>query len=128
MQFFGNRSLIFDTLRKTAALGQEIEVSVAELQARLPADVMRQVAEIMRESPGAQTAFESSRLKETLAADVTPEVNTFLARIEEAELSVEELERLRKELDEAVRNNPGIMVQIDRFALVQLCCSGRRHL
>jgi hypothetical protein len=108
-----------DTLEEAAAVGDSIAVPYARLVARLaknnPAG-FEAVASIMREKPDAPNAVEAGELADRLAEDF----DAMAEQIEEAALEsymVEgETERLRAEIDQAIRSVPHLMAQINGSA------------
>ena len=57
-------------MEESAALGHDLVMPAARLQALLPPEQMKAVADIMRESPHAKSALEAANLNEDLPADM----------------------------------------------------------
>ncbi|HJB64734.1 MAG TPA: hypothetical protein H9768_00415 [Candidatus Mailhella merdavium] len=99
-------------MEEAAALGHDLVMPAARLQALLPPEQMKAVADIMRESPNAKSALEAAKLNEDLPADLD-------GLIEQAEddalerAAVEgEIARLRAEMTQAVTSSPHLVGQI----------------
>lgn len=99
-------------MEEAAALGHDIVMPAARLQALLAPEQMKAVADIMRESPYAKSALEAANLNEDLPADM----DGLIERAEDDALersAIEgELERLRGEMTQAVASAPHLMGQI----------------
>ena len=103
-------------LQEAATLGHEIQVKASVLQAHLPTDVMKQVADIMRESEVSPNVLDAARADELLAQDrdeLMADVEQFA--IDEG-MAEHEFDRLRTEITEMVRSIPQLMAQITASA------------
>ncbi len=100
------------TLEEAAALGHDIPISFARLEARLEPGVMKQVADIIKEGPDSPNALQAQEPNLFLANDI----EAIDAAVQEWEFEQNlldfELERLRSDLTEAVRSVPNLLKDI----------------
>lgn len=97
------------TLEEAAALGHDIAVPLARLEARLDADAMKRVAQILKEGPDSPNAMQAQDPNLYLADDVEA-INEAAAEWEfEQNILSHDIERLRSMLTEAVRSVPGLL-------------------
>lgn len=97
------------TLEEAAALGHDIAVPLARLEARLDADAMKRVAQILKEGPDSPNAMQAQEPNLYLADDVEA-INEAAAEWEfEQNILSHDIERLRSMLTEAVRSVPGLL-------------------
>ena len=93
-------------LEEAAALGQEMEYPVARLHARLgrQPDVMKRVADIMREAPESMSSKEASYVNELLEDDLDGVIEAAEEEALEQSAIEGEIERLRNEIRTAVKS------------------------
>ena len=104
------------TLEEAAALGHDIAVPLARLEARLDADAMKRVAQILKEGPDSPTAMQAQNPNLYLADDVEA-INEAAAEWEfEQNILSHDIERLRSTLTEAVRSVPGLLKDLTSSA------------
>lgn len=104
------------TLEEAAALGHDIAVSLARLEARLDADAMKRVAQILKEGPDSPNAMQAQDPNLYLADDVEA-INEAAAEWEfEQNILSHDIERLRSMLTEAVRSVPGLLKDLTSSA------------
>jgi hypothetical protein len=100
------------TLEEAAALGHDIAVPFARLEARLDPAVMKQVADIMKEGPEMPNAIMAEEPNLFLADDIEA-IDSAVQEWEfEQNLLDFELERLRSDLTAAVRSVPNLLKDI----------------
>lgn len=104
------------TLEEAAALGHDIAVPLARLEARLDADAMKRVAQILKEGPDSPNAMQAQEPNLYLADDVEA-INEAAAEWEfEQNILSHDIERLRSMLTEAVRSVPGLLKDLTSSA------------
>ena len=104
------------TLEEAAALGHDIAVPLARLEARLDADAMKRVAQILKEGPDSPNAMQAQDPNLYLADDVEA-INEAAAEWEfEQNILSHDIERLRSMLTEAVRSVPGLLKDLTSSA------------
>ena len=104
------------TLEEAAALGHDIAVPLARLEARLDADVMQRVAQILKEDPDSPSATQAQEPNLYLADDVEA-INEAAAEWEfEQNILSHDIERLRLMLTEVVRSVPGLLKDLTSSA------------
>lgn len=104
------------TLEEAAALGHDIAVPLARLEARLDADAMKRVAQILKEGPDSPNAMQAQNPNLYLADDVEA-INEAAAEWEfEQNILSHDIERLRSSLTEAVRSVPGLLKDLTSSA------------
>lgn len=104
------------TLEEAAALGHDIAVPLARLEARLDADAMKRVAQILKEGPDSPNAMQAQDPNLYLADDVEA-INEAAAEWEfEQNILSHDIERLRSTLTEAVRSVPGLLKDLTSSA------------
>lgn len=104
------------TLEEAAALGHDIAVPLARLEARLDADAMKRVAQILKEGPDSPNAMQAQDPNLYLADDVEA-INEAAAEWEfEQNILYHDIERLRSSLTEAVRSVPGLLKDLTSSA------------
>lgn len=99
-------------MEESAALGHDLVMPAARLQALLPPEQMKAVADIMRESPHAKSALEAANLNEDLPADMDGLIEQAEDDALERSAIEGELERLRGEMTQAVASAPHLVGQI----------------
>ena len=99
-------------MEESAALGHNLVMPAARLQALLPPEQMKAVADIMRESPHAKSALEAANLNEDLPADMDGLIEQAEDDALERSAIEGELERLRGEMTQAVASAPHLVGQI----------------
>ncbi|MCH5278140.1 MAG: hypothetical protein J1E80_09985, partial [Desulfovibrionaceae bacterium] len=99
-------------LEEAAALGHDIVMPAARVQAMLSPDAMKAVADIMREAPRAMSAVEASELNDNLPADLDGLIEQAEEDALERSAIEGELARLRDEMTQAVKSAPHLMGQI----------------
>ncbi|MDE7065386.1 MAG: hypothetical protein K2O70_07960, partial [Desulfovibrionaceae bacterium] len=99
-------------MEEAAALGHDIVMPAARVQALLPPEQMKAVADIMRESPHAKSALEAANLTEDLPADMDALLEQAEDEALERSAVAGELERLRGEMMRAVTAAPHLMKQL----------------
>ena len=99
-------------MEESAALGHDLVMPAARLQALLPPEQMKAVADIMRESPHAKSALEAANLNEDLPADMDGLIEQAEDDALERSAIEGELERLRGGMTQAVASAPHLVGQI----------------
>lgn len=99
-------------MEESAALGHDLVMPAARLQALLPPEQMKAVADIMRESPYAKSSIEATNLNEDLPADMDGLIEQAEDDALERSAIEGELERLREEMTQAVASAPHLVGQI----------------
>ena len=104
--------LTAEELTEAAAMGQTVEVPLAQAIAGLDAEKFNKVKEVMRDPPDAPNLSEAET-ETHLRDDIERVIKKFREQEEILEVHNNELERLKTEIKEAAQKTPGLATQLE---------------